>query len=313
MTFHGRFHVKYAILAVVLAMIVLVPAVVFGSSRTIHVDDDADGTQDGSYSHPYRKIGDALKHAEEGDEVYVHNGTYDENVTIPKGVKVKGNYKDRSKVVIDGDKDEPTVSMKHESELSFVTVKDGRHGISVREDAKAKLFDVVVKGAERDGIHAYSAPREKNRRLYAEKVEVRGSGKAGIFSEKRYVVLVNCDIHDNANDGIDFLAGTKAWLEDVRSNDNRGSGWKLVLDGAEIWTKNDQFRRNGREGVLVESFGAAGKFGLKQSKTVENKRWGVALVARGAAASGMWKNVFLEKDSSWGNGFGDVSSVIVTR
>ena len=72
----------------------------------------------------------------------------------------------------------------------------------------------------------------------------------------------------------------------------------------------DQFRENGREGVQIESFGAAGKFGVKTSKTVDNGRWGIALVARNAAATGMWKNIFLEDNSSWGNHFGNVSPVI---
>jgi hypothetical protein len=310
MSFQTFFRAKYGFIVAALAVAIVVPAVSFGNSRTIIVDKDASGVQDGSGAHPYRKISDALKNAKEGDEVYVHGGTYKENVTIPKGVTVSGNGKDRGKVIIDGDSDKPTVTMKHKSSLNHVTVQDGRNGIRVEEDAKVKLFDLVVKGADRDGIRAESAPRDKDRRLYAEKVEVKGSGKAGIYSEKRYVVLVNCDIHDNGTDGIDFIAGVKAWLEDVRSNDNRGSGWKAVVDDAEIWSRDNQFRRNGREGVEVESFGGAGKFGLKSSKTVENGRWGITLLARNGAAMGMWKNVYFEKNSSWGNRLGNVSPVV---
>ncbi|NTV54889.1 MAG: DUF1565 domain-containing protein [Candidatus Moranbacteria bacterium] len=310
MSFQTFSRAKYGFIVAALAVAVIVPTIAFGNSRTITVDNDASGVQDGTSAHPYKEISDALKHAKEGDEVYIHDGTYKENVTVPKGVVVKGDHKDRGKVVIDGDDDKPTVTMKHGSSLSFVTVKNGRNGIRIAEDAKVKLFDLVVKGADRDGIRAESAPRDKDRRLYAEKVEVKGSGKAGIFSEKRYVVLVNCDIHDNGTDGIDFIAGVKAWLEDVRSNDNRGSGWKAVVDGAEIWSRDNQFRRNGREGVEVESFGGAGKFGVKSSKTVDNGRWGIALLARNGAAMGMWKNVYFEKNSSWGNRLGNVSPVV---
>jgi hypothetical protein len=310
MSLQTLFRAKYGFIAAALAVVVIVPTIAFGNSRTINVDKGASGTQDGTSAHPYSTIADALKHADEGDEVYIHNGTYKENITIPKGVTVKGNYKDHGKVVIDGDSDKPTVTMKHKSSLSFVTVEDGRNGIRIEEDAKAKLFDMVVKGSERDGIRAESAPRDKDRRLYAEKVEVKGSGKAGIYSEKRYVVLVNCNIHDNGTDGIDFIAGVKAWLENVSSNDNHGTGWKVVVDGAEIWSRDNQFRRNGREGVEVESFGGTGAFGMKSSKTVDNGRWGVSLLARNAGATGMWKNIFLEKNSSWGNGLGNVSAVI---
>jgi hypothetical protein len=310
MSLQTLFRAKYGFIAAALAVVVIAPAIALGNSRTINVDKGASGTQDGSGAHPYRTIADALKNANEGDEVNIHNGTYKENITIPKGVTVNGNSKDRGKVVIDGDSDKPTVTMKHKSSLNHVTIEDGRNGVRVVEDAKAKLFNIMVKGAKRDGIRAESAPRDKDRRLYAEKVEVKGSGKAGIYSEKRYVVLVNCDIHDNGTDGIDFIAGVKAWLEDVRSNDNHGTGWKAVVDGAEIWSRDNQFRRNGREGVEVESFGGTGAFGMKSSKTVENGRWGVSLLARNAGATGMWKHVFLEKNSSWGNGLGNVSTVI---
>jgi len=310
MSFPTLFRAKYVAFAAILAVSVILPLVVFGNSRTIHVDDNASGAQDGSYSHPYSSISEALRHAGDGDEVYIHDGKYSENITVPKGVAVKGNYKDRGRVVIEGGKSHPTVTMKHGSSLSFVTVQEGKDGISVAEDARVKLYDVLVKGAKRDGIRADSAPREKNHRLYVEKVEVKGSGKAGIFSEKRYVVLVNDFIHDNGTDGIDFLAGTQAWLEDVRSNDNDGSGWKAVIDGSEIWSRDNQFRRNGREGIQVESDGAAGKFGVKTSKTVENGRWGIALIARKPSATDMWKGVFPEGNSSWGNAFGNVSSVI---
>ena len=301
---------KYVALTAIMAVSVIVPFVAFGSSHTIVVDRGASGMEDGSNSHPYQSIGDALDHAKDGDEVYIHDGTYNENITVPKGVTVKGNSKNHSKVVIDGNDGKPTVTMKNGSELSFVTVKNGRNGIRVLSDAKAKLYDLVVTGANRDGIFAESAPRDKDRRLYAEKIEVKKSGKAGIYSEKRYVVLVNSDIHDNDSDGIDFSAGTKAWLESITSNDNAGSGWKAVVDGAEIWSRDNQFRRNGREGIQVESFGGAGAFGEKTSKTVDNGRYGIALLSHNVAADSMRKNIFLEADSSWGNAFGTVSSVI---
>ncbi len=311
MSFRTLFWSKYALFAVILMAVVIIPAIVFGSSKTIYVDHGASSNaQDGTYDHPYHDISSALDHAGDGDKVIIHDGTYKEHVTIPKGVTVEGNSKDRGKVVIDGGSNKPAVTMKHGTSLSFVTVKNGKDGISVVKDALAKLYDVLVKGADRDGIHVEKAPLEKNHRLYAEKVEVRDSGKAGIYSDARYTVLVNCSFHDNGTDGVDFLAGVKGWLENVTSNGNGGSGWKAVVDGSDIWSRNNQFRNNGREGVEIESFGAAGSFGVKSSKTVDNGRWGIALVARNASASSMWKNIFLEKNSSWGNRYGNVSSVI---
>ncbi len=310
MSFVTLSRVKYGALATILAVSVMLPFVVFGNSKTIHVDGNASGLEDGTSAHPYATISKALDYAGDGDEISIHDGKYKESITIPKGVTVNGNHNDRNKVVIRGGKNNATVTMKHGSSLNDVTVENGRNGIEVVKDARAKLFDVVVKDARLDGISADSAKSDKNHRLYAEKVEVKGSGRAGIFSESRYVVLVNCDIHDNETDGIDFLADTKAWLENVNSNDNGGSGWKAVVDGSEIWSRDNQFRRNGREGIQIESDGSTGSFGVKSSKTVDNGRWGIVLIARNQSATDMWKHVFLEKNSSWGNRIGNVSSVI---
>lgn len=297
----------------VMGMVMLVPVFAWGGSETIFVDKDAKGPESGSFSRPYRTIAQALKHADSGTEVRVKNGVYKENIKIPKGVKLVSDSEDRSDVVIEGDDDTPTVLMKHHSTLSHVTVKEGRNGIRVADDAKAHIFDVMVKDAKRDGILIESASREKSRRAYMEKVEVKNNGKAGVYAKKRLVVIVNSKVHGNATEGIDFQAGVKGWLADNKVYENKGSGWKAVMDGSEIWSEKNDFRANGREGVQVESFGAPGKFGAKKSKMVGNGRYGVALLARNPGALPMWKNVFLEKNSVFDNAIGQTSKVLLTK
>lgn len=310
MRIFGLKEAKFIGIVGVLALAVFLPFFAFGNTKTIYVDDNASGMEDGSKANPYKKIGTALKHADEDTDVRVQNGSYHENITIPKGVSVIGDDGNRSKVTIDGDKNDPTVTMKHDSKLSNVTVKDGRHGIRVLEDSKAHVYNVLVDGADRDGIHADSASRDKKHRLYLDKVEVKGSGKAGIYSEKRFIVVVNSYLRRNDSDGMDFQPGTDAWVEDTRIYENGGTGWKVVMDGSEIWSKDNQFRRNGREGIQIESFDGTGKFGAKKSKFVDNARYGVAILARTGVASSMWKNIFLEKNDAWGNRMGNVSPVI---
>ena len=292
---------------------VLVPIFAWGGSETIFVDKDAKGSESGSFSRPYRTITQALKHADSGTEVRVKSGVYKENIQIPKGVKLVSDSEDRSRVVIEGNDNNPTVLMKHQSTLSHVTIKDGRNGIRVNDDAKAHIFDVVVKDAKRDGIFIESAPREKSRRAYMEKVEVKNNGKAGVYAKKRLVVMVNSKVHDNATEGIDFQAGVNGWLADTKVYENKGTGWKVVLDGSEVWSEKNDFRSNGREGIQVESFGVPGKFGAKKSKMVGNDRYGVALVARNSAALSMWKNIFLEKNSVFENAIGQTSKVLLAK
>lgn len=291
-------------------IILLVPVASSGDGKVIYVDRDASGTQDGSWDHPYKTIRKALDHTDEGTEVYVAKGTYKENITIPRDVELYGMTGDRDDVTIEGDSDEPTVEMKHEASISHVTIEGGKYGILVRYDAKAHIYDVKIDDAKRDGIYAHAAQRNKGRRLYIDHVEIRDSGKAGIFSKERMVVIVDSEIHRNNGNGIDFLAGVKGWIEKTHVKDNDKSGLVIISDGSDIWMDKSHFRRNGREGVQIEGYGASGSVGIKRSKAVDNGRYGIAIVSRNAAGSNVWKNYIPDRVEYWGNGFGNVSSVI---
>jgi hypothetical protein len=277
---------KEVLLTFAFVVLFVAPLAVFGGSKTIYVDGGASKSgATGSSAHPYRTISQALDHAHEGDVVRVKSGTYKENITIPKEVKVMGDKGKRDKVIIKADNDDqPTIVMKHGSELNAVTVKGGRHGIRVVEDAKAHIYDVTVKESSRDGIHIDAAKTDKKHRVLIDTVAVNDNARAGIFSEKRFVVIINSDVLRNGSDGIDLAAGTEAWFENSRFNNNKGSGMKLVIDGSSIWSKKNSIRYNGREGVEVNAYGAAGDIGFKKASFIGNGHYGVSKMARTAAA-----------------------------
>ncbi|MDP3957332.1 MAG: right-handed parallel beta-helix repeat-containing protein [bacterium] len=306
---------REVILGLAFGILLVVPVFVFGGSQTIYVDKDASGSENGTVARPYHSISKALKNADGGTEVRVKNGTYKENITIPKGVDVVGDSKKRDKVVIESDNDDkPTVTMKHDTALSHVTVKGGRHGVRILEDAKAHIFDAVIKKSQRDGIHIDSAPRDKKHRVLIDKTKISDNDRAGIFAEKRFIVLINSDILSNGSDGIDLAAGTKAWFENNRFNDNKGSGAKLTLDGASIFSKKNSFRNNKREGIEVSAYGAAGTIELKRAAFVDNDRYGVARVARTVAGTRMFGNlsfgIGINASRFEANSLGNLSSII---
>ncbi|HLC95402.1 MAG TPA: right-handed parallel beta-helix repeat-containing protein [Patescibacteria group bacterium] len=306
---------KEVFLTLCLGLFLAVPVFVFGGSETIFVDKDADGTESGTEAHPYRTISKALRHADKGTKVQIKGGTYKENITIPKGVDILGKSNNRDKVVIESDNDnQPTVTMKHDTALSHITIKGGRHGVRIVEDARAHIFNVVIKKSERDGIHIDAAPRDKKYRVFIDKTRITNNDRAGIFSEKRFIVIVNSDIVSNGSDGVDLAAGTKAWFEDNRFNDNDGSGAKMVLDGADIWTKKNSFRNNKREGVEINAFGASGNIGFKKATFINNGRYGIAKVARTYAGTktfgGLVLGTGVNNDRFEHNAFGNISSII---
>lgn len=310
------FGLKEGLFVAIGVLAVGVPFLAFGGHNVIYVDKNATGTETGSNSEPYKSIGTALKNAHDGDEVRVKNGTYRENIVIPKEVKVTSSKNDRDAVTIVGDDREPTVFMKDDSKLSKITIKGGRHGIRVDEDAEAHIFDVLIDESDRDGIHIdESKKKDKKHRVFIDKVEVKKSEKAGIYSESRFVVITKSNIHDNDSDGIDLQGGVKAWIEDTRINENKGSGLKADLNGADIWTNKLSIRNNKHDGVEVSArTSKIGNFGLKKATIVDNKNYGVAKIRRGTApATLLHQHVFVEKSRVEGNGAGVVSGVIFVK
>lgn len=294
------------ILALGLFGLLLSPVGVLGGSKNLYVDKDNHGQEDGSKDHPYRTIDRALHHAKSGTRVFVAGGRYKENIILPKDVKLVGG-KNKDDVTIEGSNAKPTVTMRNNSEIQKVTIRGGRHGIRVEENAEAKIIRVTIKDSRRDGIHIDRGTLNKKDEVYIEKTEIKNSRMAGIFSEKRSVVILDADILRNG-DGIDFTGGVKAWLKDTRINENRGSGLKLVLDGATFWSRDLSVRRNGREGVEVNAYGAAGSIGFRETALVDNGRYGIAKVVRGRGGETALKNITLNTVRFEGNRSGSVSA-----
>jgi len=306
---------KEVFIGLAFGLLVAVPVFVFGSSKVIFVDKNANGSEEGTSEHPYQSISKALDHAKGGTEVRVKNGDYKENITIPKDVKIVGDSENRDKVIIKArNEDKPTVEMKDQSELSSITIKGGRHGVRILPDAQAHLYNVVVKDSNRDGIHIDSAKTDKRHRVILDTVEITHNDRTGIFSEKRSITLINSFITLNKSDGVDFAMGTEVWLGDNSFSGNKGSGLKLVLDGASLTSKKNNIQNNGREGMEINSYGASGSMSFKKATIVKNGRFGIARVARTASGFGAFGGLVYGTDVNVNkidqNGLGSLSRII---
>ncbi len=306
---------KEFLIGLSLIILVVAPVIVFGKSGTLYVNENAKGKEDGSSSHPYKTISQALKKAKKGDEVRVKNGTYNENITIPGGVEVVSANGNREKVIIKSDNnDKPTVTMKDGSRLTRVSVKGGRHGVQVEGDAKATIYNVIIKDSKRDGIHADKARVEKSKQLVVDKVQIYNNALSGIYSEKRRISITDTDIWNNKLDGVDIEAGSNVWIEGSKMNANGGTGLAVTLDGSSIWTKNNSFRYNGHDGVEIAGLGGAGTVSLKDAKFIQNAGYGIARVSKNAQADKTFSGVLQGVDKSTNtfdkNGKGTLSPII---
>lgn len=303
---------KEILASLALIAIFILPAVTFAGSKKIYVDDSASGSEDGSSDHPYNTITEGLKKAKKGYEVHVRSGSYKENITIKEDIKLYGAGRDKVTITADDD-DVPVVFMEDETKIDGVKIRKGRNGIEIERDSEASIINCTIEDNDRDGVRIRKhAKVNDGEAVSIDDTIIRDNGKAGIYSEAHRVVITDSQIQSNDKDGIILSSSVSAWLSGNDIKNNGGSGLKLTLDGANIWTKSNSVAHNGREGVEVESYGGSGRIDLKKAKIHDNGRWGVARVKRANTYNSVITNgLTIQSDTEfWGNKFGNTSSII---
>jgi hypothetical protein len=296
-----------------LAIVFVLPVFSFAGDNDIYVDADASGTKNGSSDHPYKTIGKALSKANKKSKVHVAEGTYKENIVIPGGVEIVGA--DETKVIIEAkDDDEEVVKMHHKTELNNVTVRGGRYGIKVSDYSEADIIGCIIENNDKDGIKVKKSKVDDDYIITVKRSIIRGNERAGFYAERSRISLIDNEIYDNDSDGIDLDAGVRAWIEGNRIKNNEGSGFKMTLDGSEIWTKKNTYKDNDREGVEIDTYGGSGRIDLKKSKYYKNDRYGIARVSRGSFSSSIWNGLtFTSENIFYDNDHGEVSPIIILR
>lgn len=301
-------------MSVLIAAIIIVPFLGFTKSGDkIYVNEDASGTQDGSSKHPYKTIWQGLDKADKGDKVIVAKGTYKERITIPKGVELSGAGKGKTIIKSSDRHDDPVINMKDDTKIWGVTVKEGRIGIYVRENANVEINEVEVRDNRREGILIEKGERTDKEKVSIVKSDIKENGWSGIYSKKRKLVIIESDIKNNNRNGIVLESGVRAWIDDNSVSENKESGMMANLDGADITVASkNTFRKNGKEGIEVSSYGAAGSIIVKKSRFFENGHYGVARISRVAnIPASRWNGLVVQSDNVFtGQSIGNISPIV---
>lgn len=297
--------------SILLILVFVLPIVSLAGTTKIHVDAGASGKEDGSNSHPYKNLREALKHADKGDEIHIKSGKYKGNIEVPEKVKIFGE--DRDKVVIEADDNGyETVDLNHGSELNKVTVKGGNYGVRVGKNDRASIVNCVIKDSRKHGVLIEEGKSDDKYKVSISKSLIENNGRKGIYSAQRRLVLIDNIITGNGNDGAEIEAFSRAWLEGNKFKDNKGSGLKMTLDGAYIWIKGDSFTKNKREGIEVNAYGQAGTIDIRKSKIANNDRWGIARVQRKNFPAAVWNGLNVQENTElFANEFGNISHLFL--
>ena len=302
-----------AIVAVFLSVIFLTLQATAGGDY-VYVDADYDGgDEDGSSSHPYTEIQDAVDEArDEGKDVYVRSGEYEENIKLWEDVELHGKGKYDVTIKADDD-DEPVIKMYDDSKVYDLTVKDGQYGILVNDGAKAFIYNCIVRDNDDDGIYIESADTDNDHKVEIYESLIYNNGWNGIYSEERKFSIKNNEILENDGDGVEFKKGSEGVFEDNKVKDNDGVGLRLTIDKSEIYVKDNTFRSNDKRGAEVDAEGTMGhiQFNYK-NKFYENDGYGIVRVEKAPFSADQWNNS-LEIQAGinyWSNGDSDVSHFI---
>lgn len=299
------------VLALVLTGALTLPLLSF-SKENIYVDTSSSGTPDGSQSHPYTSIQDAIDEAGKKDrDVYIREGTYEQNFKIEEGVEVNGAGKD--KVFIKSpSKKENVVTMYDETALRDLSVQDGKYGIKIKGESEALVKDCLISNNKEDGINISEAKIKDSREVKIYDCEIKSNGWNGIYSEKRQFVVEGNEIENNEKEGIEFLGDSEGVISKNRIKDNGGNGVKLTLGGSKITVKKNTIRKNDRDGIEVKSYGDSGNVWIRDNKIIENERWGIAKVSKEYLSTAIWNQAVFDGGDNiyYENDLGNISPVI---
>jgi parallel beta-helix repeat protein len=114
---------------------------------TLYVDDDFNESTPGWNVTHFNIIKDAINASSDNDTVFVHNGTYFENIGIAKSIDLVGE--DKNTTVIDGrNLDSTVVITANQVNISGFTIQNGRnYGIMVRSS-----YNLIKNNIFRDNV-----------------------------------------------------------------------------------------------------------------------------------------------------------------
>lgn len=167
----------------------------------------------------HRSIQTAIDNTEDGDTVFIRNGTFKESVTLKDNICLIGE--EATKTILSGNKRMPVLRLGNNTYIQKLTLRKGRIGV-LCENANATIEQVIVTENHETGIHCLvSLPniyncviyRNKWSGIYCESTRsIKTSIRHSVIAENGYngimlegnseVLIVNNVIYQNKQYGI---------------------------------------------------------------------------------------------------------------
>lgn len=216
---------------------------------------------DGSKEKPFNKIGDALKKG--GKEIFIKNGTYAENLSLGKNVKIKGE--DKNKTIIIGN-----VKMGDDSVAENLTVKNG--GFFVGNKISAFINKSIIKNS------SIGITTEGSGKLKVANCEISGNTKGFYVQMGKSVDIQSSTITENGGEGIDLRNNIDGVIANNIIKNNSEGGIEVIAGGSNLTIQNNTLENNKASGIAIQYYELANKLGalkIHDNTILKNGNFGI--------------------------------------
>jgi hypothetical protein len=267
-----------------------------------YVDSSASSGGDGSKKEPFKNISDAI---EEGGDIFIENGDYDEKLRLKKGTKLYG--KDEGKVVITGE-----IKMEDDTALRDLTIKDVDNPVIIDADADVEINNCTIKDFDKTGINTLTG----GGKIKVVNSKIKNGGGKGFYIERgKEVELIGNEVTENEEEGIDIRSKVDGIIKNNFIVGNGESGIEVVVGNSYLTIKDNKIKKNGSSGIASQFYPDSGlsdkgDIKIENNDIEENDKYGFDCnrPQGGSPGDDYWRDsVELEGNEILGNGIQAIS------
>lgn len=278
------------------------PKAVFAAD--IYVDAGSlNAEEDGSETKPYHTITAALAKAgsnpESSRQIYVKAGNYPEGgIVLPDNSILTGEYKDA--VIIDRENLEgATVTSGKNSLIENITIRGGNYGLVIPAHKRTIIRNCSIEKTKRIGIWIKRSDRLSRNSVEVWNSVIANNYKKGVFSESRFIYLIDSIFDSNGEEGIDIRSKTNGALSNNIVSNNGEGGIETEIRSVALEIKNNTLTNNRSNGITLNNrTNGGGKIIIKNNTIANNKHYGIRCAGSKVWTKKLWKTNVKDSENS---------------